>query len=1116
MKVRQLAISDVPGLPDGLTIEDIAAPVVLLLGPNGSGKSTFRRCLEQVLFEHDEDLGHAGLDGRFETADGVLRAQQRSGRVRWTLNGSFVKRPDLPTRERAECYAIGARALLAAGDTEARFAAEVRRAMAGGFDLLAVREALSEAARRPRFGAHESQELREAKERLRGVEDGLRELAEDEDRLAELREEVEAAERSAAELASTRAAIEGARDARERLLPVRREVSEREAQLADVRERLTEIDGQGPLPPTSSLNAARLTLESLRQREDDERRAREAVERTRASLEAIVEELGHEPGAPPSTEAFGDLDEVWTERERVRREVEAVEAQLAAIGESEQVDGEVSVEVLAGAVEDLENWLAAAPVNDRPLPQAVLMAAGVVALAGSAAAALFSLWFALVAAVALAVLVAEWQRKVSATPARVQRESAIDSFRARGLQRPSVWEQHPVRDRVGALREQRERIRRAEATANERTRLNADRERLLARRDELDRELDEWASRVGVRPEAAGLELLEWTRRCVAWRDARMANAREHGSLAAAITAREAAASEAIAMLAAQALERPGYATLSARLEELLQRATERERWNEKRRDLEQELGRRREELERLEEVATAAARALGVELEELEDAALEARFEPKLDALVRSADRRDTLRDSIQDIVTRLEEARRTDDFEQALAARDEARSDLALAREARFDALASEFLLDDVEREFERESRPTVLDRAADLFARFTHRRYDLMVDGAGGGEPEFAALDVVDGARRGLEELSDGTRMQLLLSLRIAFAETGEGSERLPIVLDEVFSMSDPGRIRSMVETIAEIASDERQVIYLGADPTLEVAWREIARETGQPEPCVVHIDRSQEVARPVAEAVELAVAPARKVPSPEGKTPREYATAVGAALPAAFEDAGRVHLFHLLSDDLDRLAALLRQGIVTLGQWEQLERTGGGARAIGDADKAARLDARAAVVRAAIDAWHVGRGRMIGRAELEASGEVSEVFIDNLESLLRDLGGDPVALIEALEVEGAERDERAKRFKKAKREQLDAWLSAEGHIDRRHPLPVEEQDSRAREAAGDALEPAEATDLASHMRDYLEQSLPALASTDPDPAPSTEAPGDDAAAPDLEGAAAPAAD
>ncbi|QDU65570.1 hypothetical protein [Engelhardtia mirabilis] len=1085
MKVRQLSIRDVPGLPDGLTIEDIAAPVVLLLGPNGSGKSTFRRCLEQVLFEHDDDLGHAELDGRFETVDGLLRAQQRGGRVRWTLNGSFVKRPDLPTRERAECYAIGARALLAAGDTEARFAAEVRRAMAGGFDLLAVREALGEAARRQRFGAHEAQELREAKEQLRRVEEGLRDLADDEDRLSELRDEVEAAERAASELASTRAAIEGARDARERLLPVRREVAEREAQLEDVRTRLTAIDALGPLPPSANLSAARVTLESLRQREDEERRAREAVERTRARLESIVEELGHEPGTPPSIEAFGDLDEVWTERERVRREVEAVEAQLAAIGEPEAIAGDVSVETLAGSIEDLENWLAAAPVDDRPLPQGVLVAAGVVALASVAAAALFSTWFALLAGMALAVMVAEWQRRLSATPARVQRESAIESFRARGLQRPAVWEQHPVRDRVSTLREQRERLRRAEATANERARLSTDRARLSARREELDRELAEWAERVGVRPEAAGLELLEWTRRCVAWRDARLSHAEERGSLAAATTSREAATNGAVAMLAAGDLIAPSYATLVARLEELGLRAADRERWSEKRRDLELELGRRREDLERLEEVAQAAARALGIDPAELEDAALEARFEPRLDALMRSAERRDTLRDSIQDIVTRLEEARRNDVFELALAQRDEARSDLALARDARFDALASDFLLDDVEQEFERESRPAVLDRAADLFARFTHRRYDLLVDNAGGTEPEFAALDVVDGVRRGLEQLSDGTRMQLLLSLRIAFAETGEGAERLPIVLDEVFSMSDPGRIRSMVETIAEIAADDRQVIYLGADPTLEVAWREIAREAGKPQPCVVHIDRAQEVARPVAEAVELAMTPARSVPKPDGKSPREYAAEIGAHLPAAFEDAGRLHLFHLLSDDLEGLAVLLRQGIVSLGQWEQLARSGGAARALGDEQRATRLGARVAVARAAIEAWHIGRGRKIGRAELEASGEVSEVFIDNLESLLVDLDGDPAALIEALEVEGAERDERAKRFKKAKREQLDAWLSERGHIDRRHPLPLDEQDSRAREAAGDDLDPASATDLASHLRDYLERSLPRAA-------------------------------
>lgn len=1078
MKVRRLAIADVPGLPEGLTIDGIDAPVVLLLGPNASGKSTFRRCVEQLFFERHEGLRHAALDGRFATARGLLRAQQRGGRVRWTLDGRFVERPELPTRERAECYAIGARALLAAGDTEAGFAAEVRRAMAGGFDLVAVREALGAAARRPRFGAHEAQELREARDRLLAVEDRLRRLADDEDRLTELREEVARAEQAATELASTRAALDAGRKVRERLAPVRGEVAEREAQREEVRGRLAELEAAGPLPPAADLTAARVTLEGLRQREEEERRAREAVERTGARLAATVDELGPEAGAPPPVEDFGELDALWTEREGVRRELEALEARLAALGDGAVEVGEREVEKLAGAIEDLENWLAASPVDDRPLPRPVLYGAALVAVGGTAAAAFVSLWFTLPAALALGLLAAEWQRTLSSTPARVQRDSAHASFRARGVAPPAIWEQHPVRERASALRDERERLRRAESTAGERARLGAELERARERREVLDGALATWAERVGVRREAAGLELLEWTRRCAAWRDDRRRHAEERGALTAAVAARAEAASEAAALLAAGAGAPPGYAALTALLEEHQRRAVDRNHALERQRNVEGELERRRAELERVRAEAEAAAARLGVTLDELEDAALEAHFEPRIDALERVAGRRDALRDEIQKIQTRLDDARRDDDFERALAERDEARADLVQAREARFDALGVETLLDDVEREYERESRPVVLERAAELFARFTQRRYDLIVETGAGGEPEFAAFDVEAEARRDLEALSDGTRMQLLFSLRVAFAETGEGAERLPLVLDEVFAMSDPRRIRAMVETIAEIADEDRQVIYLGADPTLGVAWAEIAREAGRPEPCVVHLDREQPVSRPVAAAVQLAIAPARSVPSPDGRSAAEYGAAIGADLPAADDEPGRLHLFHLLSDDLESLARLLRQGVARLGQWEQLARGDGGAQALGDPRRAARLDARAAVARAALASWHVGRGRRIGRAELEASGAVTDTFLDNLESLAADLGGDAAALIEALEVEGAARDERAKRFKKAKREQLEDWLTDRGFIDRRHPLTLEEQDARAREAAGDALAPEEATDLATNLRQYLE--------------------------------------
>ena len=140
-----------------------------------------------------------------------------------------------------------------------------------------------------------------------------------------------------------------------------------------------------------------------------------------------------------------------TEREGLRREVEAFEARLAALGGESDEASEHGVEVLAGAIEDLENWLAAAPVNESPPPQWILIAAGVVAAGASAAAAIASLWFALLAAAALGFLVAEWQRKLASTPARVQRETAMGSFHSRGVAGPTVWEQHPVRDRVAAL-----------------------------------------------------------------------------------------------------------------------------------------------------------------------------------------------------------------------------------------------------------------------------------------------------------------------------------------------------------------------------------------------------------------------------------------------------------------------------------------------------------------------------------------------------------------------------------------------------------------------------------------------------------------------------------------
>jgi exonuclease SbcC len=1089
VKLTALRLRDVPGLPDGLELEDLGAPVLLLLGPNGSGKSTARRCLEQLLFERHPRLRHAHLWARFAGDAGQLEAEQQGGQVLWSEQGRAAPRPELPPAERADCYAIGARELLVAGDTERNFAAEVRRAMSGGFDLGRARAALAGDALGPRFGANLATALREQATALLALERELDELADREDQLAESTAQVARAEADAARLAQLEAALAQWSEAEGELRPLEQELEQRRAELADLRAQEAALAAGGPLLAVPELEALAAELSELRQGEDRLRRAEEAEARGAERL-AVARAALHGAAVaertPPAAAALAELDRCFSEREDLRQRQREVAARLVVLGPpAAEVEG--SLEALQAALGDLQQWSVAAPGLERQVPRWAGIAAALLLVAATAGAVLWSPWLALAAGAALGLLLAKALSDAAFTPVRQQRQSAQERFLGRGLPEPEAWERAAVLRRIEALHRDRDQLRRREAELGERLRLEQQGAELRARLAALDGELEQWRAAQDLPEEVDGLGLVEWSRRCAAWAAAQLEAAGERGAAEALRRARAAAGAELAARLGfasggAANGGTPTVAALAARREELLRRAQAHRRLRDRRQDLERELERRERDVERLR----ARLRAATEPLTELlsgggasSAAAALAELEPELDRLRRSAAGRDRLRDQIQQVQTELDLARRRGDWEERRAELQRLRLELAAAHGERAAALCGLELLEDVEREYERESRPVVLERARELFARFTHHRYDLTAELRAGGDAHFSARDVAAGAPRELDQLSDGTRMQLLLALRIAFAESGEPGERLPIVLDEVFSMSDPERVRSMVEALGELADDGRQVLYLGADPAIEAAWRAIAEEAQHPAPHVVHLSRVQRALRGVADARQLSIRAARSVPEPGGRSPEEYGRELGVDLPRPFEDPGRLHLFHLLRDDLFALARLIRQSHERLGQWELLSGAGGGAGALGDPRLAAVLDARAAAARAALEAWHLGQSRPIGRAELVASGAVSETFLDAFAEFLRDCQGDPGQLLEGLEREGAERDPRLKRFKRAKTEELAAWLLEQRFLDRRERLTPAEQDQRAREAAP-ALDPVYVAELAAELRSHLERA------------------------------------
>ncbi len=422
----------------------------------------------------------------------------------------------------------------------------------------------------------------------------------------------------------------------------------------------------------------------------------------------------------------------------------------------------------------------------------------------------------------------------------------------------------------------------------------------------------------------------------------------------------------------------------------------------------------------------------------------------PIKDGLSRLVARADELRTEIAEITTRMNEARSGSGVQELIAGREKARARLRDLRDEALYASAGRYLVDAVEEEYEQTRMPRVLERARDHFSRFTDHNYELRL-GKGAGTPRLLAVELNSREERELDELSSGTRAQLLLAARIAFAEHVEQEKVLPLFLDEALDQSDPKRFEAVVRSLGRIASEQdRQIFYLTSDP-LDV---DRIRDALGKEDCAVaaSIDlgwiRTNAVSAGGPQALRVDTGPA--VPAPDGLSPEEYGAALGVP---AFRPAlgyAEQHFFYVLWDDLDLLHDLLSNGIERAGQWRTVSGTPLAGRLGSRSTAPPEIPLRLDLLDVFCELWKQGRNRPVGRDALEDSGALAEPFLDEAVVIAGELDGDPERLLTTLR---ETRDPRVRGFRKSSFRRLRRHLIENGYLDERPVLTESELQLRA---------------------------------------------------------------
>jgi DNA repair exonuclease SbcCD ATPase subunit len=830
-------------------------------------------------------------------------------------------------------------------------------------------------------------------------------------------------------------------------------------------------------------------LESLRQYQNQLDDAEDDRDRLKRELSGAKEERQKIRGSLPldldeetlrSVET-DDLDELRSFVEKVT-EVEGKKQVEAAIkewleGESDRVPDRSTLEDGRGA---LENWLTAPPERatdeeeDRGIVWAAVTAGVLAAIAGVFIAFISNPLGLLLTLLGLgiaayAVLVSGGEEDATENP----RATHAETFRQTGLKEPAAWEADAVRERLSEIRE---RLGDVELDTQEARK----REELLARYDvdELEEELEIARKRLRARFDTEvhdDIDLAVVVERVERWQAADEEVCRKQAVLSEAedqITENREnflaavapyttgtydyeveTAADAAGVIESLEERRRDFENAKQRLAEVRGTVTEArselDRFTSEREALFADRGLdpgNRDRLEKLCEQLSdyeAAVEAKNKAKTTLENRREDLRDHSRYDEEIEERDKED-LQDELRDkqetaaeydrllqkkteLENEIENAKTSTEIADAVQQRDQALAELEAELERDVAEAVTDSLLEFVEAETVTSNQEPVFRRADELLRRVTDGQFELRLE-----DGTFRAYDTGEDRRVDLNDLFSGTRVQVLLAVRVAFVEHREQETAPPLLLDETLAPFDDRRAETVLDTVIDLARQGRQVFYFTARTDERERWRRRLEESGV-KYGFQHLTAADDH-NPVAEPPALDTADAVDVPVPDEDDHEEYRQKLDVPTFDPREGAASADLWYL-TEDPEILYSLRIAGIERWGHLRSLLEVGGIDGLLSE-NARERVRQHGAALEVFVEAYTVGRGKPVDREVLEASGAVSGKFIDEASDLADRVAGKPEAVLDGLSNE-------VNYFREEKVEELRAYLREEGYID---PTPT----------------------------------------------------------------------
>lgn len=1106
MKLQNISIQNLPGFDSSFIVDNISSQMNIIVGPNGIGKSSLVRALRLLLSQpQSDDPPIVSLAATFQSKSGDQWKVVRQGKqIYWECNGQASERPDLPTAESLNYYLLSVENLYQSSESDEHLVKELKRSINGGFDIDSLRD-LDEYKSSARRENSAIKELIHAQSYKEKVERDYGFLIEEEQNLFRMEKEIKKNSDAGIkrdlylkgiELVSLRKDRQ-ILEKRLSVLPIQMayisgkelgkleniEVEEKEIHskmnfvkhdLDRLTNQLNEIEETYQFDKDLNFEVWEKNISHIKVNGKDLSTVKEGLDQVLVKEKQILQTLGNLGVVPNlSPEAISYVENLARQFQQVQLHADETAAKIDAIVTPPTAE---EVKNIEEGIEALKLWQVARK-DAKAISFWFILLASFAGLGVAIYSGLEKQWENMTGGIVCFVLAL-----LGGVLSRYQRQvQAQKKFGMTKLDDPDKWEEDQIDKYIQILTEQVSVMQLKITQAFDANRIEADLKKIEIKLHQLNIRKQDFCEKYGITSEMSLLALDRFVRLVSEYdqvcynkaillerleklkKDQRDRTERvKQFIVSLGVSIEQYKHMDEIEIILAQV--KNIYIQLNQLKEDKKSKLNDLRHLEQKFAYIVEEKGKLYDEaqIERGQKADLAKCHSFLSEYQELSKNLTEKKSQESycylplvnkqnilglvdtydLEQLHRlsqesdeAAKRVEALKQESAAIRRALKDAGKGFELEQAeFQVSQKAQVVDDLYDEFIFSS-CSNFLMDQIKEEYQSHYQPEVLKDAKSRFASFTNFQYELFFDENDG----IKAFENHSQRYCPLSSLSLGTRMQLLLATRMAWLKkVEEKTQPIPVFLDEALTTTDETRYQQVVQSLQSVANEEqRQIFYITARYQELQLWQKDSE---------VHILDMQQI-RGAGEAV---IIPNIEMTNPVQRNLEmpidDYLAQLN--IPAIqYRSVGQIHIYYLLHDRLELMRDLIETwNINNLGQLSSLA----GSRYVQkvfDQDTIRLIQKRIKITESWMEQWLIGRGEDIDRSVLEASGAISEKFIDEVANLAASLGGEGKHLIDKLN------QKAVSGFRQAKINELEQWLKDQSYIDDRDILSSEQREHQA---------------------------------------------------------------